>query len=272
MKSEKGLPCRLRAYLFTGRLLASLQNGLRAVHRGMFLGLLDPSELQALTNHHYTSTRSGNTGDVNYHGSAFNSSGLRHWEQRAIEKYFGNCRLILLGSAGGGREVLALSRMGFSVDAFECNLPLVASCRSFLESQGVESRVIHAVPGTVPASLGTYDGAILGWCAYIHIVGRRRRVELLREFRQHLGEGAPFFLSFWTRSDSMSYRLSYRLAKFIRTIRRAEPIEWGDSISSTFDRSFTETDIREEFAEAGFDMVFYSEESYGHAVGRARAV
>ena len=269
MKSEQRLPHRVRAYLFTRRLLARIQNGVKAAHRGFFLGLLDPSELQALTDHHYTSTRSGDSSDVNYHESAYNLSGLRHWEQRVIEKHFGDCRSILLGSAGGGREVLALSLMGFSVDAFECNPQLVASCQSFLESQGVEAIVIQAEPVGVPASLGTYDGAILGWGAYIHIFGRRRRVELLREFRQHLGTGAPLFLSFWTRPESISIRLSYRLAKFIRAIRRAEPIESGDSISSTFDRSFTENDIREELAEAGFEMVFYSEESFGHAVGRA---
>ncbi|HUT02981.1 MAG TPA: hypothetical protein VM163_03730 [bacterium] len=269
MKSEERLPHRVTAYLFTRRLLARIQNGVKAVHRGFFLGFLDPSELQVLTNHHYTSTQSGDSGDVNYHDAAYNLSGLRYWEQRVIEKYFADCRSILLGSAGGGREVLALSRMGFLVDAFECNPQLMAKCQSFLELHGVEATVIQAEPGGVPVTLGTYDGAILGWGAYIHVFGRRRRVELLREFRQHLCPGAPLFLSFWAKRNSMSRRLSYRLAKFIRAIRGAEPVEAGDSISSTFDRSFTENEVREELAEAGFEMVFYSEESFGHAVGRA---
>ena len=269
MKSEKPLSRRVRAYLFTRRLLARIQNGAVAVHRGLFLGLLDPSELQALTDHHYTSTQSGGTGDVNYHETAYNLSGLRYWEQRVIEEHFRDCRSILLGAAGGGREILALSRMGFAVDAFECNPQLAARCQSFLELQGVEATVIQAEPGGVPASLEIYDGAILGWGAYIHIFGRRRRVELLREFRQHLRAGAPLLLSFWTARDSISIRAQTQLAKFIRAIRRAEPIESGDSISSTFDRSFAKNDIRDELAEAGFEMVFYSEEFFGHAVGRA---
>ena len=63
--------------------------------------------------------------------------------------------------------------------------------------------------------------------------------------------------------------MSIRIARAIRFVRRGEPVEDGDSISGSFDHCFVEHEIRDELKDGGFELAFYSEEDYGHAVGLA---
>lgn len=266
-RKQEALTFRSRAYLFSRRWSYRLLSGLRALHQGFWLGILDFGALQELTEHYYRTQ----TGDDSYFDAKYNLSGLSRWEAAAIDAHFGDCQSVLVGAAGGGREVLAMARRFSRVDAFECNARLVEHCTAFLESQGVSARVFETAPDEVPDEAGIYDGVILGWGAYIHINGRKRRVRFLQELHKHIKPGGPFFLSFFTRSTSMSQRLNYRVARLVRLLRRAQPPELGDWVSESFDRRFTEEEVREELAEAGFEMIFYSKTTYGHAVGRARA-
>jgi hypothetical protein len=241
-----------------------------AAHQAVWLGVLDQAQFQQLTDYHYNSTKSASIGRVNYFGEGHNLKGFFPWERAAFDTHFGGCTSVLVGSAGGGREVLAVSRRGVKVDAFECNPDLAESCRSFLASHGVVATVITARPNEVPESLGMYDGAILGWSGYMHIAGRKRRIGFLQEMRRHIRPGGPFLLSFFLyHKDSWFPSLTYQVARAIRMLRRAEPLERGDSLRLSFDHRFTEAEIRQELTAAGFDVVSYSERLYGHAVARA---
>ena len=112
-------------------------------------------------------------------------------------------------------------------------------------------------------------GAILGWAAYMHIAGRQRRVGFLRALRRFIKPGGPLLLSFFVYEDSRARRLTSGLAGAIRAMRRAEPLERGDSFTGTFDHRFTREEIRQELTASGFELAFYSEHLYGHAVARA---
>jgi hypothetical protein len=260
---------RVRAFELSRRWVYQIHAVCDAVHQGVWLGLLDADGLQQLTDDHYRSTHTGAPGDQNYFSETHNSRGFFLWERETVDAHFSQCKTMLVGAAGGGRETHELARRGVNVDAFECNPDLLESCRSFLASRGVSANVVGARPNEVPESLGTYDGAILGWSSYMHIVGREQRIRFLKGFHRHLATGAPVMLSFLRYKDSRPARLTYRLATIIRRMRFATRVERGDSISTTFDHHFTEAEIRKELAAAGFELVAYSERRYGHAVGKA---
>jgi hypothetical protein len=50
---------------------------------------------------------------------------------------------------------------------------------------------------------------------------------------------------------------------------RREHLEVGDDLSPNYVHHFTQREIELELSESGFDLQFYSDRQYGHAVGRA---
>ena len=92
-------------------------------------------------------------------------------------------------------------------------------------------------------------------------------------FEKHVDAGAPLLVSFFTRGDdSRRLRLTYRIARILRRIRRSnDKVEIGDTLDGTFDHHFTRDEVEKELAAAGFELVVYSATPYGHAVARAGA-
>jgi hypothetical protein len=253
---------RVRAFERSRRWVQQIHAACDAVQQGVWLGILDADGLQHLTEHHYYTTG-------NYFSESHNEKGFFAWEKDAVDTHFARCRTVLLGAAGGGREALELSRRGVTVDAFECNPDLVESCRSFLAAHGVDAKVIVAPPNEVPESLAAYDGGILGWSSYMHIVGRDRRIEFLKGFHRHLRPSAPLLVSFLPYRHSPARAVTYAVATVLRRLRFAAPIERGDSLTATFEHRFTRDEIQHELASAGFELVSFTERRYGYAVGRA---
>lgn len=257
---------RARAYAAAavahGRILAAM----RVLHEGWWLGILADDDFDALAGIQYTRW-------PHYRDDDYNASGLKEWEARAIRDHFPGKGALLVGAAGGGREVVALARLGYRVDAFDCVEPLVEYCRCALARFGTVARVIGAPPGEVPAGLHHYDGLIVGWGGYMHIPGRARRVAFLQALRRHVDAGAPLLLSFFTRSESARGLLwTYRIARVLRRLRRsADTVEIGDTIDGTFDHHFTRKEVEGELTAGGFELVAHSESPYGHAVARAVA-
>jgi hypothetical protein len=149
---------------------------------------------------------------------------------------------------------------------------LAASCRSLLVGQAVEVQVLEAAPDAVPDGLASYDGAIIGWGAYMHIPGRARRIAFLGQLRRHIRPGGPLLVSYFARRvDGRAFRSKAAIARVIRRLRfSSEPVEIGDSLDRTFDHWFTESDIRSELEQAGFETVSTAADPYGHAVATSR--
>ena len=252
-----------RTFYLSRRVMHKIQYGFNAIHEGLWLGILKSKKLRELSDYHYQAS-----GDSDgYDDRDWNLSGLHRWETVVVDQYFSECKTVLLGAAGGGREIVALSKKGIRVDGFECCRSLMESCRQLLSSLGITSEVIYAEPDTVPDQFGVYDGLIMGWGSYAHIIGQKQRVQLLTDFRQHVQPGGPLLLSFFTRTrDSAGFRLTTGLANFIRRISGAELIEVGDRLTTDFRHFFLESEIREELNKAGFDLQFYSTKPYGHAI------
>ncbi len=255
---------RARLFHQVDRYLGRIAAGVKAVHQGIWLGVLDRQMLREATELQYSAW-------VWYRDVAYNASGFSSWESDVADRYFSDCRTVLVASVGGGREVAALAKRGITVDGFECNPTLVEFSRTFLQARGCSGTVTRADPDRVPPVLGRYDGAVIGWGAYMHIPGRHNRVRFLGEVRAHLIDHAPLLVSFFTRDHGPTfYRWIRNTANVLRWARRSpERIELGDTLSGSYDHRFTREEIESELRQARFEPCYYNQTPYGHAVARA---
>lgn len=199
-------------------------------------------------------------------------AGLETWEASSIEQYFPTGGRLLVGCVGAGRELVALDKMGFDVDAFDCCAGLVACGNRAMSERGVAKQITLSRPDEVPTELaGPYDGAIVGSGGYMHLVGRTRRVEFLRQIRARLRPGAPILLSFFVRARDPEYQAIATLANALRLARgRRDPIEVGDRWwRGTYCHFFTYDEIGVELALGGFDLELFETTPRAYAVGRA---
>ena len=108
----------------------SIYKLVNAILSGFWLGIMNESSLDFADEMYYGRVKM-------YSKDSYNTSGLYDWEKLRIEKYFSNAKSILLLAAGAGREVFALSKMGFKVESYECNLKLIEYGNVILKENNV---------------------------------------------------------------------------------------------------------------------------------------
>jgi hypothetical protein len=168
--------------------------------------------------------------------------------------------------AGGGREAIALARRGYEVRGFECNPALVDTAVRLLAAEGVEGRasVSLLARDAAPPGPERFDGLIVGWSAYMLIIGSARRMRFLAGLRERVADGTPLLLSFFTRSDpSPRLRAVARVANALRRALRREPVEVGDDLSPNYVHRFTVDEVRREMAQGGFRMIEFHPQGEG---------
>ncbi len=266
--NRHGYPIIIKIFVLTGVLLQKLSDLSRACFAGFWLGVLKRENVDLTNMFAYDKM------DM-YRQDEYNRSGLFRWEERAINKYFQRCKLLLVAGAGGGREVLALSRSGYDADGFECNPDLVERANELIKKEGINSNIQLIPPDQCLDSTKIYDGIIVGWGVYMHIQGRRQRVAFLKRLRSQTREQTPILLSFYFRSESPLYfRVVAAIGNIIRLVLRRDCLEIGDTFLYISDfnqyiHCFTKKEIDSELREGGFQLEFYGTDEYGHAVGIA---
>lgn len=256
-------PWKLRVYGASRRLLDVSIVTARAVFTGTWLGLLSRESLHAGDALYYRRARM-------YHTDAHNLSGLFPWEADAIDRYFSGCRALLVTSAGGGREAVALERRGFGVFAFECHPELVHVANELLSRERLNTRVALVARDECPVDMPTCDGVVVGWASYMLIHPRSVRIRFLKQLRAHVPSGAPLLLSFFARQETTSYlRLSAAIANGFRWVSRRERVEEGDDLVPNLVHHFSEQEITAELQAGGFRLVEFSGTGYPHAIAQA---
>ncbi len=208
-----------------------------------------------------------------YCESTYNDSGLQPWEADVIHNFFPAEGRLVVTSCGGGREAIALCRLGYDILAFDCVPKLVDTCiQSFLDRK-LRSTVYLAPPSHVPPEIYSlrFDALIVGWGGYMHIPSGAQRTQFLSELRAVAALGAPLLLSFFTRRRKSNYfRLVYCVARVARFLNNSTlPVELGDTMDGSFDHHFTQDEVVNECASAGFKVVSFKQHPYGHAVAVA---
>ena len=269
---EQKAPSLVQIYFSTHSWFERAISAARVGFVGLWLGVLSPKRLYSVVEEYYS--RSGRErafqGFPDYHSKEYNRGGLFGWEQDALTRYFKDCRRLLVLGAGGGREVLALLRLGYQVDGFESHPGLVVAANELLREEGFDPAVHWVAPNEGPETGTTYDGIVVGWGMYMSIPTRRRRISFLRQLRTQTRVRGPILLDFYPRpSQSRPYDVTTTIANTIRRVLRREPAELGDWLDPHYSRSFTQDEVTSELAEGGFNAVHYKAAGYGYAVGRA---
>lgn len=257
-------PWEIKIYLASLNIFQKVIKLLNACFIGFWLGILKRENIHLVDSIYYNKTKQ-------YQDQDYNLSGLWQWEKIVLEKYFKSCQSLLVGGVGGGREALALCKLGYEVDAFECNSNLVKFANQLMLQEGFISSIKLAPRDRCPDSDKKYDGIIVGWGAYMLIQGKNKRIAFLQSIHQQAKVNAPLLVSFFDYSGIQIYhKIIARIANTIKLLIGGEPIEPGDSLVPDYVHYFTRDEIEQEFKEAGFELVMYSNDEYGHAVGFAK--
>lgn len=254
----------IRLFRRSDRLATTALRTLRGAFDGIWLTVLSRERLARIDENYYDNAEQ-------YTAEAYNRGGLSGWEQAAVEQHFGGVRRIVVTSAGGGREVLALAKAGYDVAGYEPHEALARFGATLLAGDGVDATVSRCERDVWPSAAGQADGVVVGWGGYMLIVGRALRVSFLRDAARSLPVGAPLLVSFFfvERQDAR-LRTAAWIAGPLRRLLRREPVTVGDALMPMLVHYFTREDIEAELTDGGFEMVDFGFEEYGWAVGRVR--
>jgi hypothetical protein len=237
----------------------------KAVNTGCWLGVLRNEQLSRLNTLFY---QGGSAyGDTPYANDAFNAAGLTKRELEAVQRHFARHGAVLVAGAGGGREVLALTRLGFDVDGFDCNAALVEYGNAFLGARGCPARIELTEPDTCPGGSKRYDAILIGWGVYIHIIPSQRRQAFLGDVRRRLAGGGVVLVGFCRRDEGSTYfRTVAGVANGIRRSMGRLPLERGDKLEPTFEHHFTVAEIKSELAGVGLETRYVDDTDAGRAL------
>ena len=238
---------------------------------GFRLGRLSPVRVQARTDRHYSRATRGATTD--YSSEAHNLRGLAAWERDAIATHFPPAGRVLVFGAGGGREVIALARLGYTVEGCECHPGLVESARAIFLKHHIAAVMHHSPAGAAPPGTHPFDAVHIGWSAYAHIQGRETRVALLHALADRCAPGTPLILSFHVRDGvRFPFAAVKRAGNAMRRLVPGPAIETGDTFGRFFLHMFTREEVVAELSDGGWSLIEYGRSGTGWAVARREPI
>jgi hypothetical protein len=212
-------------------------------------------------------------------GGARFKAGLFEWERRAITSgVFPATGRIVIGGAGGGREVLALAELGYCVAAFEPAEALVTSAKPAIEASdrcqlivGTYSDLVRVARGEPSPLTGMLrppiDGVVLGWGSVSHVLDHAGRLDLLQAVRT-LAPVAPVLMSYVGRASedvgrtrALLRRFMARLGSRYRAVAGDGFLPWGG-----FYYAMTPDELSALAHVAGYSVVQAASQPYPHAL------
>src|SRR5580704_10672118 len=248
-------------YLLIHRLFHLIHAGSAALFEGFWLGLLPDSVTDIISQRSYKAGKE-------YTGSAYLDSGFQFWEEIAVSRFFPPGAKVLVASAGGGRELIALARAGYTADGFECSRPMVSAGSRALSKRGIACRLEWAPPCRIPAISETYDAAIIGWNGYTYISPEERRIRFMKSLLPYLRAGAPVLVSGAMRTTTGGASLTPRIANFVRVLTfRAPAFTTGATFPGRARHQFARNQLATELEAAGYSpAAFWRWGGYGAVV------
>ena len=261
----------MRAYLGANRRFEQAQRLVNAVFTGAWLGVMDRETLAELDASFYSTRRETVGGAaVPYTDPEHIRSGLTEWEAGALKVHFPPGGRLVITGAGAGREVLGAFELGFEPVGYEPHAALREAGNDVLVADGHPAALRPCERDRFPADLVSADAVVVGWTSYSHIPGAGRRVAFLRAARRVLDPGSALLMSFWMLPGKQRYLRTVQLvASLGRRLSNGEAVEHGDLLSPMFVHCFSERQIRDECAAAGFAVEAFQVAPYPHAVARA---
>jgi hypothetical protein len=215
-------------------------------------------------------------------GGKYFQQGFFDWEKKLLQTPFPSSGKILVGGAGGGREVLALLKRRYDVWAFdpadflaqaldqlqadhENFVGWKESYKEFVSSYASDRRKFFQ-----DRRLSSIDGVILGWGSFSHVLDSETRENLLKTLRE-LAPKAPVIISFLTRSEAQTSRWDRTrpfLQRAFRLLGASGRRQEGDVFypGSGFVHLFSLNEIDELARFSGYEVVSIEKSPYPHAL------
>jgi 2-polyprenyl-3-methyl-5-hydroxy-6-metoxy-1,4-benzoquinol methylase len=194
-------------------------------------------------------------------------AGLGVNEHEFYSRFAGPRDRILLAGSGGGRDLIALHRLGYCVAGLEQVSALVELSRRRAADRGL---TIPVEAGTIQTARprGSYDVVIFSLGCYSYVRGSAARVATLTGLAAHLNPGGRVVLSYHPRSGQTKIAIALTRLTALMSLAGWMP-ETGDVFSRDYavrevlryHHEFTPEELSSECARGGFQIV--ADESRG---------
>lgn len=269
------VPLWARALLLADRAALSAARVAALLRTELLLAGADAATREAITAAVFSAEDTYAPGGPTY------EQGLFAWERAALAHASVPARgRVLLGGAGGGRELRALAAMGYEVVAFEPADGLIDALAAVAREVGATALQgsyrdltrAAARSGPLAALSGTrFDLVVLGWASFAHLTDEGDRRALFSTLRA-LATDAPVLLSYLGPDDDPRWngrvaalRAPVRAALYAlsgRRVREGEGFEPG----AGFYRRSTPDEVESLAREAGYAVALHEREPYPHAI------
>jgi hypothetical protein len=234
-------------YLWNNRAFRVIHGGAQALFEGFWMGLLPEQAYDVISEKSYGSGKE-------YTNDRYLDQGLYFWEELAVRAWITPGDRVMVAAAGGGRELIGLTRIGFEAAGFDCSRAMVQAGQRALAARGMAATLEWSPPCMVPPMSGDFQAAIVGWNGYGYISPRSRRIAFLKSLRAQLPTGAPVLVSTAIRTPRARLAIwTPRIANVVRACTfRPRVFEPGDSFQGRPKMHFTRRQLESELAEGGF--------------------
>lgn len=224
-------------------------------HEAFWLSVLSKNQHERIIQKRYK-------GAKHYQLDENTRKGLSPWESKLAVDYVDSSSKIVMIGAGGGREVLALAKLGHDVEAYEADEGMVRYAQRFFEKENMPVKYATLEINRIPEC--RCDVFWFGWGVYTHIIGQTNRIALLKDAKERLNHHGKIVISYWAEK-----RLPERIDCIDRISKRINKrqVEKGEAFRALFwGKYYTKEQIFEEAQKAGLQVDYISEEGYGHAI------
>lgn len=195
--------------------------------------------------------------------------GLLPFENGWLQRLPPKARVAVIG-CGGGRDMLALARRGFSVSGLDVSSDSVDSARIDLAAQNIPVSIFCGDATDFVFPNGPFDAVIFSWLTYGYIPGRNRRIQALLNAVRAMTPGGQVILTL-KENNQESLGRALRAARLIAAITGNKfRLESGDNLHERFlyEHHFSEKEIAGEADGAGLKLERWLTLSESHGVNR----
>ena len=186
--------------------------------------------------------------------------GLRQDELDLIEKLSINQGRMLILGGGGGREALFFAREGWQVSALDFSQAMLSQARDYLEDNGFAFEGLVGDMGRYQPPTKQFDVIWFSMYLYSVVLGRERRIAMLKRLKKGLKPGGCLVPSFyWDSAKRVSQRKEQQLKSIAKLTLGNNAYENGDFLfgSSEFRHAFyNKHQLCSEFSEAGLEISY----------------
>jgi hypothetical protein len=218
------LPLLIRLHLLLYRAAFQLERGLRELLDVVAWSSTPPERRDAVVSALFARQPTYRRGGVDF------ERGLFTWEREGLGRpEWPERGRVLIGGAGGGRELVALASRGYAVRGFEPVPSLAAACVKECAAlpdasclQGSYADLLEALrtgsgPLAALAAEPPFDAVLLGWGSLAHVTDQACAEALLGATRR-LAPSGPVFTSFYLAEESRVRQAGDRLLRIFAAL------------------------------------------------------